>query len=171
MINSQLLNQSLDFLHQIEPFQFWFIDRGRATIGLPLLIKNDIWKIYRINYGSVAVENGELQRAIAFGEFVSTEGLRSGALVPQRPNDPDDELILLEDRLRRICLDLSENFEIFVDDCEVHPVFIRKDEFLKVEYDLTLCNTKIRTLSFSMFRDAARVEMTMKDKIDENNIF
>ena len=102
MINSQLLNQSLDFLHQIEPFQFWFIDRVRATIGLPLLIKNDIWKIYRINYGSVAVENGELQRAIAFGEFVSTEGLRSGALVPQRPNDPDDELILLEDRLRRI---------------------------------------------------------------------
>jgi hypothetical protein len=63
-----------------------------------------------------------------------------------------------------------ENFEIYVDDCEVHPVFVRKDEFLKVEYDLTLCNTKIRTLSFSMFRDAARVEMTMKDKIDENNL-
>ena len=64
-----------------------------------------------------------------------------------------------------------ENFEIYVDECEVHPVFLRKDEFLKVEYDLTLCNTKIRTLSFSMFRDAARVEMTMKDKIDENNLY
>lgn len=64
-----------------------------------------------------------------------------------------------------------ENFEIYVDDCEVHPVFTRKDEFLKIEYDLTLCNTKIRTLSFSMFRDAARVEMTMKDKIDENNLY
>lgn len=64
-----------------------------------------------------------------------------------------------------------ENFEIYVDDCEVHPVFVRKDEFLKIEYDLTLCNTKIRTLSFSMFRDAARVEMTMKDKTDENNLY
>jgi len=63
-----------------------------------------------------------------------------------------------------------ENFEIYVDDCEVHPVFIKKDEFLKVKYDLTLCNTKIRTLSFSMYRDAARVEMTMKEKIDENNL-
>lgn len=63
-----------------------------------------------------------------------------------------------------------DSFEIYVDDCEVHPVFIRKDEFLKVEYDLTLCNTKIRTLSFSMYRDAARVEMTMKDIKDENNL-
>ena len=63
-----------------------------------------------------------------------------------------------------------DNFEIYVDECEVHPVFLRKDEFLKVEYDLTLCNTKIRTLSFSMYRGAARVEMTMKEQIDQNNI-
>ena len=116
MSDSSLLNQPLDFLHQIDHFQFWFIDRVRATLGLPLLIKDEIWKIYRINYGSVAVENGDSQRAIAFGELVCTEGLRSGALVPQRPNDPDDELILLEDRLRRICLDLSENFEIFAEE-------------------------------------------------------
>jgi hypothetical protein len=63
-----------------------------------------------------------------------------------------------------------ENFEIYVDECEVHPVFLRKDEFLKVEYDLTLCNTKIRTLSFSMYRGAARVEMTMKEQTEENNL-
>lgn len=56
-----------------------------------------------------------------------------------------------------------ENFIIYVKDCEVHPIFMKKDEFLKVEYDLTLCDTKIRTLSFSMYRGAARVEMTMKD--------
>ena len=62
-----------------------------------------------------------------------------------------------------------ENFEIYVDECEVHPVFLRKDEFLKVEYDLTLCNTKIRTLSFSMYRGAARVEMTLKEQTEENN--
>ena len=62
-----------------------------------------------------------------------------------------------------------DNFEIYVDECEVHPVFLRKDEFLKVEYDLTLCNTKIRTLSFSMYRGAARVEMTLKEQTEENN--
>jgi hypothetical protein len=116
MSDSSLLNQPLDFLHQVDHFQFWFTDRVRATIGLPLIIKDDIWTINRISYGSVAIENGESQRAISFSEFVSTEGLRSGALVPQRPNDPDDELVLLEDRLRRICLDLSENFEIFMEE-------------------------------------------------------
>ena len=63
-----------------------------------------------------------------------------------------------------------DNFEIYVDECEVHPSFLRKDEFLKVEYDLTLCNTKIRTLSFSMYRGAARVEMTMKEQTEENNL-
>ena len=63
-----------------------------------------------------------------------------------------------------------DNFEIYVDECEVHPVFLRKDEFLKVEYDLTLCNTKIRTLSFSMYRGAARVEMTLKEQTEENNL-
>ena len=56
-----------------------------------------------------------------------------------------------------------ENFEIFVDDCEVHPVFIRKDEFLKVEYDFTFCETKIRTLSFSKYRNSARVEISLKE--------
>jgi len=66
--------------------------------------------------------------------------------------------------------DEMENFEIYVDDCEVHPTFLKKDDFLKVEYDLTLCNTKIRTLSFSMYKEAARVEMTMKDKIEDKSI-
>lgn len=55
-----------------------------------------------------------------------------------------------------------ENFEIFVDKCEVHPSFTKKPEYLKVEYDFTLCNTKIRTLSFSIYKDAARIEMTLK---------
>lgn len=59
--------------------------------------------------------------------------------------------------------DEIENFEIFINDCEVHPKFTKKDEFLKVEYDLTLCDTKIRILSFSMYKESARIEMTMKD--------
>jgi hypothetical protein len=64
----------------------------------------------------------------------------------------------------------ADNFELFVNDCEVHPVFTRKDEFLKVEYDFTLCETKLRTLSCSMYRDAARIEVTLKEPIDGNNI-
>jgi hypothetical protein len=42
-----------------------------------------------------------------------------------------------------------------------------------VEYDFTLCDTKIRTLSFSIFRDSARIEMTLKTgelKIDEEKV-
>jgi hypothetical protein len=63
-----------------------------------------------------------------------------------------------------------DNFEIYVDECEVHPSFLRKDEFLKVEYDLTLCNTNIRTLSFSIFRGVGRLEWTMKEQSGENNL-
>jgi len=59
----------------------------------------------------------------------------------------------------------ADNFELFVNECEVHPVFTRKEDFLKVEYDFTLCDTKIRTLSCSMFRDAARIEVTLKDEL------
>lgn len=59
----------------------------------------------------------------------------------------------------------AENFELFVNECEVHPVFTKKDDFLKVEYDFTLCDTKIRTLSCSMYKSAARIEVTLKDQM------
>lgn len=61
----------------------------------------------------------------------------------------------------------ADNFELYVNDCQVHPVFTRKEDFLKVEYDFTLCETKIRTLSCSMFRDAARIEVTLKDELNK----
>lgn len=59
----------------------------------------------------------------------------------------------------------ADNFELFVNECEVHPVFTRKEDFLKVEYDFTLCDTKIRTLSCSMYKNAARIEVTLKDQL------
>ena len=112
MTESPFLNQSLEYLHTIDGFQLASTNRVRATINLPLIIDDQLWKIYRINYGSVAVDNGEIQRAISFGEYVSTEGCRAGALVPQRPDDPSDEAVLLEDKLRRICLDLSSTIDL-----------------------------------------------------------
>lgn len=66
-----------------------------------------------------------------------------------------------------------DHFEIFVRDCEVHPSFYKKNDSFKVEYDFTLCDTKIRTLAFSTFKDSARIEMTIKSddtKNDENKI-
>ncbi|MBM3417302.1 MAG: hypothetical protein FJY17_00085 [Bacteroidetes bacterium] len=66
-----------------------------------------------------------------------------------------------------------ENFEIFVRECEVHPIFMKKQDSFKVEYDFTLCETKIRTLSFSIYRDSARIEMTLKSgelKIGEGKV-
>lgn len=62
--------------------------------------------------------------------------------------------------------DEPENFEIFVRDCEVHPTFLKKNESFKVEYDFTLCDTKIRTLAFSMYKESARIEMTLKSGED-----
>lgn len=58
----------------------------------------------------------------------------------------------------------GDNFEIVVDGCEVHPVFTKKPDFLKVEYDFSLCNTQIRTLSCSIYKDAGRIEMTLKNE-------
>ena len=64
----------------------------------------------------------------------------------------------------------SDNFIIHVDGCQVNPIFLKKVDLLRVEYDMTLCDTSIRTLSFSIYKDAGRVEMTLKneDKINKN---
>lgn len=58
----------------------------------------------------------------------------------------------------------DDNFTMMVEECEVFPVFTKKEDFLKVEYDFTFCDTKIRTLSFSKYKESARVEVTLKDK-------
>lgn len=57
------------------------------------------------------------------------------------------------------------DFSLNVEGCKVFPVFTKKAEFQKVEYDFTNCNIDIRTLSFSKYKDSARVEMTLKKKI------
>jgi len=50
------------------------------------------------------------------------------------------------------------------EDEDLFPVFTKKEDFLKIEYDFTFCETSIRTLSFSKYKDAARIEITLKDK-------
>lgn len=62
--------------------------------------------------------------------------------------------------------DDPENFELFIDECVVHPTFIKKHEELRVQYDLSLCNTKIRTISFGIYKDAGRVEITLKNDVE-----
>ena len=63
----------------------------------------------------------------------------------------------------------TENFEIYVRECEVIPAFTKKPDYLKVEYDFTLCDTKLRTLSFSIYKGAARIEMTLKKDFIDND--
>lgn len=65
-------------------------------------------------------------------------------------------------------LEDEEDFRMLVEDCVVNPVFTKKEDFLKVEYDFTFCQTKIRTLSFSKYRESARVEITLKENINNN---
>jgi len=56
----------------------------------------------------------------------------------------------------------ENDFTMQVEDCVVNPIFTKKMEYLKVEYDFTLCDTKIRTLSFSKYKHSARIEITLK---------
>lgn len=57
----------------------------------------------------------------------------------------------------------SDDFIIQVDGCQVNPIFQKKTDLLKIEYDMTLCKTAIRTISFSIYKDAGRIEMTLKN--------
>ena len=61
-------------------------------------------------------------------------------------------------------IDNNHDFSLWVNDCRVHPIFTKKPEFQKVEYDFTNCETEIRTLSFSRYKDAGRMEITLKKK-------
>jgi len=63
----------------------------------------------------------------------------------------------------------TDDFELFVNDCEVFPVFVKKGDILRVEYDFTLCDTKIRQLSLSLYNESMRLEMTLKNekKLDD----
>ena len=59
----------------------------------------------------------------------------------------------------------EEEFSITIDGCNVLPVFVKKNDLQRVEYDISLCNTKIRTLSFSTYLDETRIEITLKRNI------
>lgn len=63
----------------------------------------------------------------------------------------------------------ADSFQLFVNDCEVLPVFVKKGGILRVEYDFTLCDTRVRQLSLSLYNESMRLEMTLKNekKIDE----
>lgn len=65
----------------------------------------------------------------------------------------------------------ADDFQLYVDDCLVHPVFIKKTEELKVQYDFTLCNTRIRLLTLSIYKDAGRIEMSLKNEENINLLF
>lgn len=62
-----------------------------------------------------------------------------------------------------------DNFALFVNECEVLPVFVKKGDVLRIEYDFTLCNTRVRQLSLSLYKESMRLEMTLKNesKIDD----
>jgi hypothetical protein len=62
-------------------------------------------------------------------------------------------------------LEDAEEFSIIIDGCEVLPVFVKKNDLQRVEYDFSLCNTKIRTIAFSTYLDATRIEITLKRNI------
>ena len=62
-------------------------------------------------------------------------------------------------------LEDEEEFSITIDNCNVLPVFVKKNDLQRIEYDFSLCNTKIRTIAFSTYLDATRIEITLKRNI------
>lgn len=73
---------------------------------------------------------------------------------------------VFDNESNKFIFDYENNFDfsLWVDDCKVYPVFVKKTDILKVEYDFTNCEIEIRTLAFSRYKDTARVEMTLKKK-------
>lgn len=80
-----------------------------------------------------------------------------------------DFMNVFEGEANKLIFDPENNydFSLWVDNCKVFPVFTKKPELLKVEYDFTNCEIEIRTLAFSRYKDAARVEMTLKKKKED----
>ncbi len=56
----------------------------------------------------------------------------------------------------------EEEFQLSVKGIKVDPLFTDKPEMFRIEYNFSKCDIKIRTLSFSTYRDCARIEMTIK---------
>lgn len=56
----------------------------------------------------------------------------------------------------------NDNFQIILNGVNVNPVFFKKEDYLKVEYDFTNCATKIRKLSFSKFNNNCKLEFSLK---------
>ena len=57
----------------------------------------------------------------------------------------------------------EDDFEVIVDECRVHPTFVKKGDYMKVEYDSTLCNIGVRIMSVYLFNDVVRLEFTLKN--------
>lgn len=54
-------------------------------------------------------------------------------------------------------------FDLHVNGCLVHPVFVKKDTHIKVEYDFSLCETSVRILSFYQYTEKNyRIDISMK---------
>jgi hypothetical protein len=56
----------------------------------------------------------------------------------------------------------NDNFQIILNGVNINPVFFKKEDYLKVEYDFTNCATKIRKLSFSKFKNNCKLEFSLK---------
>lgn len=59
----------------------------------------------------------------------------------------------------------ADNFEIYYDECEIHPTFTKSPQYMKIEYDLSLCESSLRTLSVYLYPSVVRLEFSMKEKV------
>jgi hypothetical protein len=60
-----------------------------------------------------------------------------------------------------------ENFELYVNGCEIQPVFTKKPEYLKIEYDFSLCEIELRLLSIYLYANVLRIDFSLKNKNEQ----
>lgn len=113
--SNPLTGLSLAAIHDIGPYVLNMSDRVRVTVGLPIVIADEIWIIHSFTDVGAALKRDQARRLIFYGDNVVTEGNRYGALVPQQPGDLPDLTILMDDRIRRVCIDASNVKDVLSD--------------------------------------------------------
>lgn len=54
-------------------------------------------------------------------------------------------------------------FDLHVNGCLVYPLFAKKENHIKVEYDFTLCDTSVKMLTFYQYTNKNfRIDISMK---------
>ena len=112
----------LNSVYGLNSFSFENQELVRATKGLALIVDDEYWIIQDCTYASVVASSKGVARSFLLGECFLTEGKRFGPLVPPKSGDPTDLSILLEDRIRKLCIDFVGDDQVVRDPVSLEAI-------------------------------------------------